>query len=80
MLKLCESFAIDHKNAFNLSKTKCMYFNQYGIPSLLSKIIFMDSILDFIHVCVLLGIPITCNINVNITHSVNSLLYVKSNS
>ena len=40
----------------------------------------MDNFLDFIHECVLLGIPITCNINVNTTHSVNSLLYVKSNS
>ena len=78
MLKMCEEYAKTRSILFNSSKTKCMFFGKNANISP-NPVIFMDTKLSFIDECVLLGIPLSTSMNINITGSVNSF-YVKSNS
>ena len=58
MLNLCKEYALSHDIIFNPAKTKCMYFSRGTQLLVHPPIYFMNSRIDFVKTCILLGITI----------------------
>ena len=79
MFNTCTEFAASHNLLFNVSKTKCMYFN--GPRSQAHGVVeFMGTAIDFVDRAELLGVSICCDVkDRNINGSVQKF-YCKVNS